>query len=69
MLFRSLRKLKIHTLVLAGLMTSVCVHHTAQGAFFRGYRVYILKKCCVDRTRQKHNAALKLYGGYMYRVV
>lgn len=68
-LYRTLRKHNIRTLYIGGLLTSVCVHHTAHGAFVRGYQVNVLKGCCADRTRQRHLAALRLYGGYMYTVV
>lgn len=65
----TLKKLHVHTIYIAGMLTSVCVHHTAHGAFVRGYKVHVLKDCCADRTRQRHNASLRLYGNYMYRVV
>ena len=68
-LYRILQQNHIRTLYLGGLLTSVCVHHTAHGAFMRGFQVNVLKGCCADRTRRRHLAALHLYGGYMYTVV
>ena len=53
----------------AGLLTSVCVHHTAHGAFARGYDVHVVIDCCADRSRARHDAAVALYGGYVWRVV
>ena len=55
--------------VLAGLITSACVHHTAHGAFCRGYHVSLLHDACGDRSRERHQAALEIYGGFMYDVV
>lgn len=65
----ALKKLHTRTIYIAGMLTSVCVHHTAHGAFVRGYKVHVLRHCCADRTRQRHNASLRLYGDYMYRVL
>ena len=66
---KTLKKLHVRTIYIAGMLTSVCVHHTAHGAFIRGYKVQVLQHCCADRTRQRHNASLGLYGNYMYRVL
>lgn len=65
----TLKKLHVRTIYIAGMLTSVCVHHTAHGAFSRGYKVHVLRHCCADRTRERHNASLRLYGNYMYRVL
>jgi nicotinamidase-related amidase len=42
-----LRELKIKELVLAGVLTNICIQHTAADAFFRGYQV-IIPVDCVD---------------------
>jgi len=40
-----LKKLKVKELVLAGILTNVCVQNTAADAFFRDYRVVIPREC------------------------
>jgi len=40
-----LKKLKIKGLVLAGILTNICVQHTAADAFFRDYELIIPKEC------------------------
>lgn len=51
---------------LAGLITSCCVLLTGSSAFTRGYKVHLLKDCCADRTQEKHNTIIDIYGKYMY---
>jgi hypothetical protein len=51
-----------------GLITSVCVQHTCCGAFSRGYEVELVHDCTGDRTIERHEQAMALYGGYMYGV-
>lgn len=36
-----LRDLKVDTLVLVGLVTNICILHTAADAFFRGYQILV----------------------------
>jgi len=61
-----LRELKIDTLVLVGVVTDICIQHTAADAFFRGYRIIVPQDCveAVDAPTQK--AAIeylkKVYG-------
>ena len=53
-----------------GLLTSVCVHHTAAGAHQRAFRVSIVSDACADLTTERHDSVLKLYGNkYMYDVI
>ena len=59
----------VHTIVVAGLITSVCVQHSIFGAFNAGFRVACAHDACGDRSRARHDAALMLYGDYMYEVV
>lgn len=44
---------------IAGLVTSICVQHTAADAFFRGYKVNIIENCCADINNEKHENAIK----------
>ena len=59
----------VDRILVAGLITSVCVQATACSAFTRGYKVDLIEDCCGDRSVDRHNAALMLYGNYMYRVL
>jgi nicotinamidase-related amidase len=59
----------IDTVVVCGLITSVCVQHSAFGVFEAGYRTLLVTDACADRGRARHEAALALYGDYMYELV
>jgi nicotinamidase-related amidase len=49
-----LRELKVDTLILTGVVTDICVQHTAADAFFRSYKIIIPKDCveAVDASTQ-----------------
>ena len=59
----------IERVMVAGLITSVCCQATACSAFLRGYKVDLIEDCCGDRSVERHEAAIMLYGNYMYRVL
>jgi len=63
-----LRAAGVKTIVVAGLITSVCVQHSVFGAFNAGFRVVVVEDACGDRSRRRHEAALMLYGQYMYDI-
>jgi len=54
-----LRELGVDTVVLTGVVTDICIQHTAADAFFRRYRIIIPKDCveAVDAATQE--AAIK----------
>lgn len=54
-----LRDLHVDTVVLTGVVTDICIQHTAADAFFQGYNILIPKDCveAVDAATQE--AALK----------
>jgi len=54
-----LRELKIDTLVLTGVVTDICVQHTAADAFFRGYKIIIPKDCVEALDASTQNSAIK----------
>lgn len=58
----------IDTVLVCGLITSVCVQHSAFGVFEAGYRTMLVTDACADRGKARHEAALALYGGYMYEL-
>ena len=59
----------IDTVLCCGLITSVCVQHSAFGIFEAGYRTLLVTDACADRGMARHEAALALYGDYMYELV
>jgi nicotinamidase-related amidase len=51
--------------VLGGLHTHMCVRHTAADAFFRGYRIVVVKDGVEAFTKEDQEQALK-YLEYVY---
>jgi len=64
-----LRVSGVDTVLVCGLITSVCVQHSAFGVFEAGYRTILVTDACADRGMARHQAALALYGDYMYELV
>lgn len=56
-----LRELGVGTVILTGLVTNICVQHTAADAFFRGYRVIVPLDCVEAPTDEAQRSSL----GYM----
>ena len=54
---------------MCGLFTSLCVQHTAFKIFEAGFRTILVEDACGDQSRQRHEAALTLYGNYMYEIL
>ena len=50
-----LRELKVDTVILTGVVTDICIQHTAADAFFRGYRI-IVPEDCVEAVDAKTQA-------------
>jgi len=53
-----LRELKVERLVLTGVVTDICVMHTAADAFFRGYEVIVVSDATASLTPERHERAL-----------
>lgn len=53
-------------LLIAGLVTSVCVLFTAASAAQRGFLAAVVEDCCVDRP-EAHEETLRRYGGLVFR--
>jgi nicotinamidase-related amidase len=53
------------TLILGGLHTQLCVRHTAADAFFRGYRLIVVKDCVEAFSEADQTQGLK-YLEYVY---
>ncbi|CAB9525518.1 Isochorismatase family [Seminavis robusta] len=64
-----LKQSGIDTVLVCGLITSVCVQHSAFGIFEAGYRTLLVTDACADRGKARHDAALALYGDYMYELL
>ena len=54
-----LKRNNINEVYIAGLVTSICVQHTAADAFFRGYKVNVIENGCADISMEKHANALE----------
>jgi len=61
-----LRELKVDTLILTGVVTDICIQHTAADAFFRGYKIIVPEDCVEAINEQTQKAALdylkRIYG-------
>lgn len=61
-----LRENKKHFLLVAGLVTSVCVLFTATSAAQRGFLTAVVEDCCADRP-EAHAETLKRYSRLVFR--
>ena len=59
----------IDTVLVCGLITSVCVQHSAFSVFEAGFRTLLVTDASADRGKDRHEAALALYGDYMYELI
>jgi nicotinamidase-related amidase len=59
-----LRKGGINHLILTGVVTDICVKHTAADAFFRGFRISVLSDCTASPQQHSHAGSLE----YMKRI-
>jgi nicotinamidase-related amidase len=60
-----LRELKIEAVILTGVLTNICIQHTAADAYYRGYKV-IVPEDCVDALNNKEQADSLAYMRRMY---
>lgn len=61
-----LKNLGIRHLVVAGVLTDQCVDMTVRDAADRGYLVTCVADACATRSQERHDAALKAFGGYCW---
>jgi len=54
-----LRELKVNTLILTGVVTDICIQHTAADAFFRGYKIIVPRDCVEAVDAPTQEAAIK----------
>lgn len=53
-----LRERNIDTVVLSGVVTDICVLHTAIGAYNLGYDIHVLEHCVASFNEEAHSVAL-----------
>ena len=54
-----LRDLKVDTVILTGVMTDICIQHTAADAFFRGYKIIVPEDCVEAIDAATHEEAIR----------
>lgn len=54
-----LRELKVDTVILCGVVTDICIQHTAADAFFNVYKIIVPKDCVEAVDAPTQEAALK----------
>lgn len=59
-----LRNIGIDTLVVTGFLTDQCVDHTIRDAADRGFYPVCVRDACATLTAERHEAALRAFGGY-----
>lgn len=61
-----LRNLGIRHLIIAGVVTDQCVDMAVRDAADRGYLVTLVHDACATLSQERHDAALRAYGGYCW---
>jgi len=54
-----LREVKVDVLILTGVVTDICIQHTAADAFYRGYKIIVPKDCVEAVDTPTQEAAIK----------
>lgn len=61
-----LRNLGIRNLIITGIMTDQCVDMAVRDAADRGYYVTCVSDACAAASQNRHDVALKAFGGYCW---
>ena len=61
-----LKNLSIRYLIIAGIMTDQCVDMAVRDAADRGYYVTCVSDACCAASQERHDGALKAFGGYCW---
>lgn len=61
-----LKNLGIRYLIVVGIMTDQCVDMTVRDGADRGYLVTCISDACAAATQERHETALKAFGGYCW---
>lgn len=64
-----LRVRRVETVIIAGVMTHICVDSTARDAFHRGFDVIIAEDACASKARPLHDASLMTLSNALARVL
>lgn len=59
-----LKKLDVDEVILTGVLTHICIQHTAADAFFRGYKVVVPRGCVEDISDEKNESSLRFIEKY-----
>ncbi|MBL8791781.1 MAG: cysteine hydrolase [Rhizobiales bacterium] len=59
-----LKNMNIRYLVIAGVVTDQCVDMAVRDASDRGYMVSVAADACATYSQERHDAALRAFGGY-----
>ncbi len=54
-----LNNLEVDEVVLTGVLTHICIQHTAADAFYRGYQITIPKECVDDVSEEANQRAIE----------
>jgi nicotinamidase-related amidase len=54
-----LRSLNVNSVIICGLLTEICIRHTAADAFMLGYEIQIPKDCVEARTEEEQERGLE----------
>lgn len=65
----TLRSLNRKSIVLAGVLTNVCVESTARDGFMLDYNVTLASDCCAGSSPEAHSMTLSNIGNYFGQVV
>ncbi len=61
-----LRNLNIRNLIVAGVVTDQCVDMAVRDGADRGFMVSVPEDACATYTQERHDAALRAFGGYCW---
>lgn len=62
-----LKNLNVRYLIITGIMTDQCVDMAVRDAADRGYMVTCVSDACASATPERHEGALKAFGGYCWQ--
>ncbi|RWX81895.1 cysteine hydrolase [Neorhizobium lilium] len=61
-----LRNMGVRYLIITGIMTDQCVDMAVRDAADKGYLVTCVSDACAATTQERHDTALKAFGGYCW---
>ncbi len=61
-----LKESKIKHLYICGRLTGVCILNTVFTAFQKGYEVTLIKNCCTDEIKERHEMVINYYNNYLF---